>query len=29
MEVYNGSRLLIKYEEENSRLVNTWKSSPL
>ena len=28
MEVYNGPHLLIKYEEENSRLVKTWKSSP-
>jgi len=28
MEVYNGPHLIIKYEQENSRLINTWKSSP-
>jgi len=28
MEVYNGPHLIIKHEQENSRLVNTWKSSP-
>ena len=28
MEIYNGPHLLIKHEEKNSRLVNTWKSSP-
>ena len=28
MEVYNGPHLIIKYEAENSRLINTWKSSP-
>ena len=29
MEVYNGPHLIIKYEKENSRLINTWKSNPL
>ena len=29
MEVYNGPHLLIKHEEENSRLICTWRSSPL
>ena len=29
MEVYNGPYLIIKYEKENSRLINTWKSNPL
>ena len=28
MEVYNGPYLIIKYEQDNSRLINTWKSSP-
>ena len=28
MEVYNGPHLTIKHEQENSRLINTWKSSP-
>ena len=28
MEVYNGPHLILKYEKENSRLVNTWKSNP-
>ena len=28
MEVYNGPYLIIKYEHDNSRLINTWKSSP-
>ena len=28
MEVYNGPYLIIKHEQENSRLINTWKSSP-
>jgi DNA-binding CsgD family transcriptional regulator len=28
MEVYSGPHLIIKYEQENSRLINTWKSSP-
>jgi DNA-binding CsgD family transcriptional regulator len=29
MEVYNGPHLIIKHEEANSRLINTWKSNPL
>ena len=29
MEVYNGPYLTIKYEQDNSRLINTWKSNPL
>ena len=29
MEVYNGPHLLIKHEEANSRVICTWKSSPL
>ena len=29
MEVYNGPHLCIKHEEANSRLICTWKSSPL
>ena len=29
MEIYNGPHLLIKHEEVNSRLICTWKSSPL
>ena len=29
MEIYNGPHLIIKYEKENSRLICTWKSSPL
>ena len=28
MEVYLGPYLAIKYEEENSRLISTWKSNP-
>ena len=28
MEVYNGPHLIIKHEQENSRLISTWKSSP-
>ena len=28
MEVYNGPHLVIKHEQENSRLINTWKSNP-
>ena len=28
MEVYNGPHLIIKYEQEHSRLINIWKSSP-
>ncbi len=28
MEVYNGPYLIIRYEQDNSRLINTWKSSP-
>lgn len=28
MEVYNGSYLIIKYEQDNSRLIISWKSSP-
>jgi len=28
MEVYKGPHLTIKFEQENSRLINTWKSSP-
>ena len=29
MEVYNGPYLFIKHEKANSRLICTWKSSPL
>jgi len=29
MEIYNGPHLFIKHEEANSRLICTWKSSPL
>ena len=29
MEVYNGPHLIIEYEKDNSRLINTWKSNPL
>ena len=29
MEIYNGPHLFIKHEETNSRLICTWKSSPL
>ena len=29
MEIYNGTHLIIKYEQENSRLICSWKSSPL
>ena len=29
MEVYNCPYLTIKYEQENSKIINTWKSSPL
>ena len=29
MEIYNGPHLLIKHEEANSRLICSWKSSPL
>ena len=29
MEVYNGPHLFIKHEQANSRLICTWKSSPL
>lgn len=28
MEVYNGPYLIIKYEQDNSRLIIFWKSSP-
>ena len=28
MEVYHGPHLIIEYEKENSRLINTWKSNP-
>jgi DNA-binding CsgD family transcriptional regulator len=28
MEIYNGPHLVIKYEQNNSRLINTWKSNP-
>ena len=28
MEVYNGPYLIIKYEQDNSRLIISWKSSP-
>lgn len=28
MEIYKGPHLIIKYEQDNSRLINTWKSSP-
>ena len=28
MEVYNGPHLVIIHEQENSRLINTWKSNP-
>ena len=28
MEVYNGPHLIIEYEKDNSRLINTWKSNP-
>ena len=28
MEVYNGPHLVIVHEQENSRLINTWKSNP-
>jgi DNA-binding CsgD family transcriptional regulator len=28
MEIYNGPHLVIKYEQKNSRLINTWKSNP-
>ena len=29
MEIYNGPHLLVKHEEANSRLICSWKSSPL
>ena len=29
MEIYKGPHLVIKYEQQNSRLINTWKSSPI
>ena len=29
MEIYSGPHLVIKYEQKNSRLINTWKSNPL
>lgn len=29
MEIYKGPHLIMKYEKENSRLICTWKSSPL
>ena len=28
MKVYNSPHLIIEYEKENSRLINTWKSNP-
>ena len=28
MKVYNSPNLIIEYEKENSRLINTWKSNP-
>ncbi|MBB77675.1 MAG: hypothetical protein CL844_01580 [Crocinitomicaceae bacterium] len=28
MELYKGPHLIIKYEKENSRLINSWKSNP-
>ena len=28
MEVYKGPHLIVKYEKENSRLINSWKSNP-
>tara|TARA_B100000795_G_scaffold251260_1_gene219974 strand:- start:1500 stop:2288 length:789 start_codon:yes stop_codon:yes gene_type:complete len=28
MEIYKGPHLVIKYEQKNSRLINTWKSNP-
>lgn len=28
MEIYKGPHLIIKYEQDNSRLINTWKSNP-
>ena len=28
MEIYNGPHLVLKYEQKNSSLINTWKSSP-
>jgi DNA-binding CsgD family transcriptional regulator len=29
MEVYNGPHLIIKHEQEHSRLINIWKSNPV